>query len=378
MPLTASDIEDLITLSSGESEVLEFKSELPAFNDKGKAEFLKDVCAMANASGGAILYGIQELDGCASNLTIRMIEEKDALLRRLAQLSQDNIEPALRIAFSICVVNEHEVLVVEVPQSFSGPHRFKFNDKQRFVRRYDRHIADMTYPQLRASFGSTEGRLNEIKSWWDRVEPSDYFARTLSADPSMLSALVPIAYDGRLTLLDPQKVEKHSNDLIMANYGGLSVDFNYHGLSGFPGPRHEAVSAFTQVERLGPILTWRSIEDLRHGRSENLFHGAWYVDFLRQSLRTQRRVFKRHGISGSFLFFAKFQGLSDWKMIDDGLFSTVKQREGTSNSIESGPVFINNINELSESATEIFADHVDRLWQSYGHASCPTKYLEET
>jgi len=37
--------------------------------DRDKAEFLKDVCAFANADGGDLIYGIDEEDGKASALT---------------------------------------------------------------------------------------------------------------------------------------------------------------------------------------------------------------------------------------------------------------------------------------------------------------------
>jgi len=35
-----------------ESQTLDFKRELPGIDDRAKQEFLKDVCAFANASGG--------------------------------------------------------------------------------------------------------------------------------------------------------------------------------------------------------------------------------------------------------------------------------------------------------------------------------------
>lgn len=377
LPLTSSEIEDLITLSSGESEVLEFKCELPAPNDKGKAEFLKDVCAMANASGGAILYGIGETDGCASSLAIESITDSDQVIRRLAQISQDNIEPSLRVSFSVVDVTGYQVLVAEVPQSFSGPHRFKFNEKQRFVRRYDRHIADLTYDQLRAAFGGAESRLARIESWWNSVDPSAYFARQLRSGPSMVSALVPTAFDGRTSFLDPKRVEQNWMDLMMTSFGGGSRSFNYHGLTVFPGARNEPVRAFTQAERVGPVLNWWSVKELCQGRDEKWFHGAWYVQFLRESLRTQRRVFQTHGVGGSFFFFSKFQGLQGWKMMEEGGLFAGDPSDGTADCVKIGPIFIDDVDSISSSGTEVFSDYVDRLWQAYGQASCPQRYLEE-
>jgi predicted HTH transcriptional regulator len=36
---------------------------LPGTDDKAREEFLEDVCAFANASGGDLVYGLQEKQG---------------------------------------------------------------------------------------------------------------------------------------------------------------------------------------------------------------------------------------------------------------------------------------------------------------------------
>ena len=44
---------------------VDFKKELPSKDERGKAEFLKDVCAFANADGGDLVYGVLDEDGRA-------------------------------------------------------------------------------------------------------------------------------------------------------------------------------------------------------------------------------------------------------------------------------------------------------------------------
>jgi len=48
-----------------ESQTLDFKRELPGLDARGRNEFLKDVCAMANADGGDLVYDIAEEGGAA-------------------------------------------------------------------------------------------------------------------------------------------------------------------------------------------------------------------------------------------------------------------------------------------------------------------------
>lgn len=66
MPL--DDIEEkhlqgLIDAKTPERKIIEYKSELPKFDDTDdKKEFLADVSSFANASGGDLIYGINAKD----------------------------------------------------------------------------------------------------------------------------------------------------------------------------------------------------------------------------------------------------------------------------------------------------------------------------
>lgn len=63
--ISLSDIKSFITLGERETRRLEFKREIDLSKRKQKEEAAKDVCAMANAGGGLIVYGIGEgeIDG---------------------------------------------------------------------------------------------------------------------------------------------------------------------------------------------------------------------------------------------------------------------------------------------------------------------------
>ncbi len=376
MSWTIEDIQDLLTLESGESEILEFKADLPARSDKGRAELLKDVSAMLNSSGGTIIYGIQEVDGKADSLSISKIENVDETIRRFAQLVQTRIEPAAEIRSSVLTLTDGEVLIVEVPQSFAGPFRFKFNDKYRFVKRYERHIGDFTYEQLRSAFSASSDRLDKIERWWKNVSPSDYFSRPMLGGPQMTCALVPVAFDGRNTLLEPTKVESDWPSMIMNGWGGGSNAFNYFGLSCFPGGVSGEVKAFTQADRRGAILAWRSLRSFNYS-DKDMFYGAWFVGFIRSAFLMQKKVFKTFGLTGSFVFFARLTGVNGWEMKTVGGNGFEDSHEGTIADIEAGPVFISDIDAVDESTVELFAQIADRLWQAYGVARCPRKLLSD-
>jgi len=71
-PLTDLRIEDVVALKTNgvaESRVLDFKSAPVGNSDRNRKEFLADVTAFANASGGDIVFGIKTQDGLPSDLS---------------------------------------------------------------------------------------------------------------------------------------------------------------------------------------------------------------------------------------------------------------------------------------------------------------------
>lgn len=58
--IDSNDIENLIVNQVRESKTIEYKEQLPGNSRGNRKEFLADVSAFANASGGDLLYGIRE------------------------------------------------------------------------------------------------------------------------------------------------------------------------------------------------------------------------------------------------------------------------------------------------------------------------------
>ena len=58
-------LQSLVTQSVRERRTLEFKAALKLGKDSDRKEFLADVSSIANASGGDIIFGINDEDGVA-------------------------------------------------------------------------------------------------------------------------------------------------------------------------------------------------------------------------------------------------------------------------------------------------------------------------
>src|SRR6186713_1131863 len=144
-----------------ESSTLDFKRDLPGISEEGrekdKKEFLKDVCAFANSDGGDLVYGIAEEHGMAKEPVPITAENFDDAKRRLGQILEAGLEPRVPgLLFHQIPVAGGYVLLVRVPASFDGPHRFSSNNREKqFVMRNHTHTSELNYAQLRAAFDRT-------------------------------------------------------------------------------------------------------------------------------------------------------------------------------------------------------------------------------
>ena len=93
--ITESILQEACRERWPESQTLDFKRELPSLDPGGRTDFLKDVCAFANADGGDLVYGVAEQGGAASKPVPVNGESPDALRRRLIQILDGRIEPGV-------------------------------------------------------------------------------------------------------------------------------------------------------------------------------------------------------------------------------------------------------------------------------------------
>lgn len=122
MKWTVNKLKALIDNRIPESLGMEYKSALAlARKDKNTSEISKDVSAMANSSGGTIIYGLKEDGNYASE--IDPVDGEVCTKERLEQLIISNIKP--RIECEIYPVNDPAwgnkfVYVTEIKQSHTA------------------------------------------------------------------------------------------------------------------------------------------------------------------------------------------------------------------------------------------------------------------
>jgi predicted HTH transcriptional regulator len=123
LSITQEDLESLITNSVPESKAIEYKSELPGNSDGDKKEFLADVSSFANASGGDLIFGIEETDGYPVGVTglSNIIADQEKL--RLEEIIRNGISPRINgLEIQEIVLTTSVCILIRIPNSWNSPH----------------------------------------------------------------------------------------------------------------------------------------------------------------------------------------------------------------------------------------------------------------
>jgi hypothetical protein len=200
-----SDLRRLVAQREPESQTLEYKQDLPGRDNSSRHEFLADICAFANSTGGDLLFGIvEDKEGCAHQLnalTSNMDEEQ----RRLADWILSGLEPrATGIEFRSVPVDGGAVFVVRVRASWNGPHRVSTN--QHFFIREGVRKRQLDMSEVRSAFSRTDGQAARIRDFRaDRVSKILAGETPAPLGEGVISVfhIVPIQPKGGSTPVDP-------------------------------------------------------------------------------------------------------------------------------------------------------------------------------
>jgi len=138
------DLEALVAEPQAcETNQLEFKADCAILSDdrdaKEKARFdiLKDIAAMANGAGGAILVGVRQSGdptGPAFAARIEGIREPERLIKTTNDLVRKHLQvcPASLESWSIRYTNDTYVVVIDVPKNVHSLSMVTLNDRNQF------------------------------------------------------------------------------------------------------------------------------------------------------------------------------------------------------------------------------------------------------
>lgn len=356
-----------------ESETIDFKRAIPRASDKDKHEFLKDISAFANASGGDLVYGISEENGFAKAIVPVTEESEDILRRRLGQILDAGLEPRIAgIKFHFINVTNGYVLIIRVPASFDAPHRYLFNNHSKFVMRTGTHITELSYAELRSAFDRTATLVEKARNFRAiRIQAVSQGKtwKPLLSGPVCVVHLISIAGMSGKKKLDIQSLYDEYQSFISEGWGSASRSLNLDGLIVYPRMIGDnKIASSNQIFRAG------AFEALRYGgKFTNLesktIPSTTVSSYFRNTIIQFLNAAKDLGLSGPAIigisllsvegFEFSYENKSYWQS------SALSDREHLILADE----WIENIDSVTN-ADEIIQPILDVLWQAFDIQRC--------
>lgn len=348
---------------------IDFKRDLPAKDDRGRAEFLKDVCAFANADGGDLVYGLHDEDGRAKEVTPIRSEPADAALRRLGQLADAGIEPRVPgLRFHSVEFDGGYVLVVRVPASYDAPHGFPSGSGRRFVIRRGTHTADLTYSELRSAFDRTASLAERARRFRDvRVaQIADRHVPIAMPDgPFMAFHCIPIAaVADRVRIPLATVAFDDFSALAGEDWGGCTSKFNFDGKLVHSGPPPHP--AWVQVFRSGSLEFARTAKAIMV--DEPLIPSTVVARFARDSAAKALSACKKWGIAGPAVMGLALVNLTSFRLALGRRYASTYSTESDRDRYVLPVEWVEQLDGAN--ADDIVRPILDVLWQSYGQSRC--------
>ena len=257
--INIEDLNELVTNSVSEGRNLDYKRDLCGNSDADKKEFLSDISSFANATGGDLLFGVDEAEGAASAIVGLKELDADATILRLESSIRDGIEPRIAgVQFRVVESDKNgPVLIVRIPNSWASPHMVTFKGTSRFFSRGSAGKFQMDVAEIRSAFDATGLLSRQIAEWrTDRIGkvisgdvPFDVYR-----DSGIVLHLVPMASFDQLAF-SATDLSMRNHSFWPINTGGGGTRLNLDGFVSYSGnPEYdEPSSGYVQVFRSGAV-----------------------------------------------------------------------------------------------------------------------------
>lgn len=369
---TPGALTELVANRVEEGQFVEFKSALPGRADKGKHEFLKDVTALANAEGGQILFGIREEMGAAAGISALVVDDKDGESRRLLQMLDSQVEPRLRgVSLNWLTHEDGDILILNVPKSYYGPHRFLANGNSKFVLRNHAHVIEMTYDQIADAMVGRDRADRYLEAQWrewlDHLN-KDMTFRPVSQLPALSVGLMPVIASRKTQVVDLEAIYPRASALMDGpRWGGCSTRFNFEGLAVYPGNRDERLEHLVQISRFGSLLSFDVVG--WEYQAENVIPSIGLSQLIADTVRRLVPFAKQLGIAGEWILKGGVFGIGDHKFVWRDGYSFSENVKFPRDSLEFPDLLVPDI--ASQNSDDSFVrPWLDILWQAHGRSKC--------
>jgi len=357
-----------------ESLRLEYKRELALRTRDEKREACKDISALANTTGGTILYGIEEkaspdgpVAGPISPLSDGQIESV------LADVIVSGIHPRPRFASrKIPIAGGGFVLAVEVYDSFGRDlHIVSGYGESRFYRRHPQGVFPMTEPEIREAYLRIAASRADLEASIQRQVDTEIALREKARE-----SIIIVPWFSGLNLIHPRQLKEFRRWLEEGPvYRDLGEVFGSHFeifTSGFRAltdpPRSPAESTYYfGVLKNGLIhlsSLWLPGDDQQH------LHLLGLLSRFVSLLAAARELYDRAGYWGPVRVFHVLRFPSAYQLSTYGALVPGTRAFGEMPAGTYSHTFY-EVNLLQERVGSIAKELLDQVFHSIGQVECP-------
>lgn len=371
-----TDIDSLVFNGVAESRTLEYKDRLPGSSDEEKKEFLSDISAFANASGGVILYGVsEERDG--NGKTTGLPKDAKGLLginadveiRRLDNILRDGVDPRIP-GIQIKAIDgfpDGVVLIVRIPKSWNSPHMVTFKNLSRFFARNSAGKYQLDVAEIRSTFIASESLIERVRQFRsDRIAKilADETPVPLEPDPKIVLHVLPIESFSSPTSIDLSWVDR-SSGLRPIYSSNWNRRYNFDGLVTYSSFQLPVAHSYAQIFRNGCI---EAVESLllspRNGRK--VIPSNAYEEELISALQGYLELQTQLELRPPLFILVSLLGVKGYEMGVNSLYP--RQQMPIDRDILLVPeVFLD---DLTIKVVDILRPVFDSVWQSAGWERC--------
>ncbi len=379
--LTREDVVALVANGVSESRTLDYKDQLPTWNDKARHDLLADFSAFANTAGGWILYGVSEKrdDGgtqtgvpeAAQGLAGVTLDQEILRIHQILDAGLDPRIPGVQLR-AIDGFPNGPVLVAHIPRSWLRPHMLT-NRSSPFYGRNSRGCYPLDVQEVRTVVLGTADAGEKLRRFrQDRLAAilSGEAADLLPGLPRLVLHAVPLdalGEPGSRPQLDVRRLEPMPLPL-----GGAAYEyrFNYHGRFGYAVGKdaagHTRIKRYVQVFRAGVIEALDCV-GLGRDTGRNLPGLSLEQDIIR-TLADHLKALPAWGVAPPAVVMLSLVGASGWRLASDPSPWPDQWVPFEVDLIALPEVLVEN---FSQDAATVLRPALDVLWQAAGRPQSP-------
>jgi Schlafen, AlbA_2 len=403
--ITEDDLQALIDNEVAEKKILDYKKQLPfeydttsrktKWDEREKVKFAKNVSSFANASGGILIYGIDdEKSGIAKTILGLPITKEDAekvenaMMWVLRAKVKPPIEHIKGQPVPVTVGSKGGIVYVfEIPKSWRAPHSVAFNGGNGGYTFWARSDAKGKYPldvgELQEAFNLSQTITERIRRFrQDRIAKiiSGEAPASVHEDHQVILHLIPLNSFDPAKRHDLTTLERDYN--ILQPFSGSSADallYNVDGLVNKKLPFKDLPVAYIQVFRNGIIESVDSGSFIASGQYSNT-RFLWINHFeycLIEALKKYLHIYNKLDVEPPIYIFLTLAGFLGVKLLDDA-YEVPEAYAERNSPIDRDTVMIPEacIKNYNDPPPTILKDVLDSVWNACGKQKS-LNYTEE-